>query len=151
MNTSLTLMEVLMFEPALGDAIMKFEKSKDTINISNVCTVFNSITKDQAYLCYNEHLKTYIPNKIDEILTNMVFAKDKNPKNVGKYNSIEEYQEELNDLIKKINDDNREIIYKFVFEKYTEYEFDYSNADNRSSYIYRELMEQYYNLLIILR
>lgn len=68
------LLKLIEMEPAIGDIIFKNSDAKTTININGTCKLFNTMTREDAYLHYIEHTKTEIPKMFENLVKRRMFA-----------------------------------------------------------------------------
>jgi hypothetical protein len=136
-------MDILAKERAFSEMILNFNDSNTTKCISNTCKAFNYAVKDDMATHYNEYTKINIPNEFEEIATHKMFVISNHPNNTGTYKTLEEYDNDLMELSKKINENNYDDILKKMKEMHSEYMFDSRISRGAESYMYG-LMEGEY-------
>lgn len=143
MTQQVFLMDILAKENSFGDMILNFQDAETTKCISNSCKLFNNIVKDDMTVHYNEYTKINIPKTFEEIATCKMFAILKNPNNTQTYKTEEEYDNDLKELSKSINQNNYDAVLEKMKEMHSEYMFESSVSRGAESYMYGIIEDEY--------
>ena len=72
--TSISLMDIIYTEASLGDNIFSNNKEHTIVCISNTCTTFNKITKEEIAKRRKEYYCEHIPKKIEEAMKMFTYS-----------------------------------------------------------------------------
>ena len=71
---SISLMDIIYTEASLGDNIFSNNKEHTIVCISNTCTTFNKITKEEIAKRREEYYCEHIPKKIEEAMKMFTYS-----------------------------------------------------------------------------
>jgi hypothetical protein len=147
--SSISLMDIIYTEASLGEKILGDNKVYTIACISNTCSTFNRIAKDDIAKHRNKYYCEHIPKKIEDIIEKKMFALLKNKYNSNVYKRVEEYEEDLKVLALKINEYNYDSVLTKMINLYQENFRDYDMCRNTTSacYISGILMKEFYNFI----
>ena len=144
-----SLLDIINTECGIGEKLLNNNSLKQTVIISSVCKMFNIIVKDKMDKYYNIYIKNIIIKKIDVIITNKMYSIiKKNGIKKSLYKTPDEYNTELYELFKNI--DNKFIIdiIKDLKILHEEYIFDASISNSVYEIYLFGIMENEYLKLI---
>ena len=72
--SSISLMDIIYTEASLGDNIFSNNKEHTIVCISNTCTTFNKITKEEIAKRRKEYYCEHIPKKIEEAMKMFTYS-----------------------------------------------------------------------------
>ena len=72
--TSISLMDIIDTEASLGDNIFSNNKEHTIVCISNTCSAFNKITRDEIAKRRKEYYCEHIPKKIEEAMKMFTYS-----------------------------------------------------------------------------
>jgi hypothetical protein len=143
------LLDIINTEYGIGEKILNNNSLKQTVIISSVCKMFNVIVKEKMEKYYNIYIKNIIIKKIDVIITNKMYSIiKKNGNKISLYKTPEEYNTELNELFKNINNKFIKDIIKDLKILHEEYIFDASISNSCYEIYIFGIMENEYLKLI---
>ena len=147
--SSISLMDIIYTEASLGEKILGDNKVYTIACISNTCSTFNKIAKDEIAKHRNKYYCEHIPKKIEETIEKKMFALLKNKYNSNVYKKPKEYEEDLQELALKINEKNYDSILEKMINLYQENVRDYDMCCNitPACYISGVLMKEFYNFI----
>jgi len=145
----ISLMDIINIEYSLGEKILYDNNMFNTVCISNTCSTFNKIAKDEIAKHRNKYYCEHIPKKIEDIIEKKMFALLKNKYNSNVYKRVEEYEEDLKVLALKINEYNYDSVLTKMINLYQENFRDYDMCCNitPACYISGVLMKEFYNFI----
>jgi uncharacterized membrane-anchored protein YjiN (DUF445 family) len=148
-----SLIDIINIEHAIGENILDANNAKNTAIISRVCKLFNEITKKKMDAYYKKYIKNIILKRIDVVITNKMYSIIKNIiKNNGTqeslYKTVEEYDKDLYEISKEINNNIYDDIIDGVKTAYKEYIFDASISNSCYEIYVFGIMESEYLKLI---
>lgn len=145
----LSLIDIIKIEYAIGEKILDNNTLKVTARISTVCKLFNEISKKNMDTYYNKLIKDIIIKKIDVIITNKMYSIIKNNgSRKSLYKTVDEYDEDLYEISKQINNNIFEDVVKDLKMAYREYIFDGSISNSCYEIYLFGIMESEYLKLI---
>ncbi len=118
------------------------------ITAGKTCCMFNEILKDDIHNHYIEFSKKMIPKKFNELIECKMFAYFKNPNNTKQYKSVEEYDIEIEELSKQINENNYDDILETMKASYYDYVFEYDSSRGAESMMFGFMKDEYEKFII---
>lgn len=144
LDTMTSFMDIVKRENGIGEMILQKADVNTSKSISYTCNVFKKIVKEDMKEHYIQYSKKMIPEKFKDLVTSKMFAHYNNSNNTKEYKSIEEYDEEIIELSKKINDDNRDDIMKSLNDEYLYNKLEMNISRGTESMIYAFISDQYH-------
>ena len=144
-----SLIDIINIEHAIGENILEANNAKNTAIISRVCKLFNEITKKKMDAYYKKYIKNIILKRIDVVITNKMYSIIKNNgTRKSLYKTAEEYDKDLYEISKEINNNIYDDIIDDVKTAYKEYIFDASISNSCYEVYLFGIMESEYLKLI---
>jgi hypothetical protein len=144
-----SLIDIINIEHAIGENILEANNAKNTAIISRVCKLFNEITKKKMDAYYKKYIKNIILKRIDVVITNKMYSIIKNNgTRKSLYKTAEEYDKDLYEISKEINNNIYDDIIDGVKTAYKEYIFDASISNSCYEVYLFGIMESEYLKLI---
>jgi hypothetical protein len=144
-----SLIDIINIEHAIGENILEANNAKNTAIISRVCKLFNEITKKKMDTYYKKYIKNIILKRIDVVITNKMYSIIKNNgTRKSLYKTAEEYDKDLYEISKEINNNIYDDIIDGVKTAYKEYIFDASISNSCYEVYLFGIMESEYLKLI---
>jgi hypothetical protein len=144
-----SLIDIINIEHAIGENILEANNAKNTAIISRVCKLFNEITKKKMDAYYKKYIKNIILKRIDVVITNKMYSIIKNNgTRKSLYKTTEEYDNDLYEISKEINNNIYDDIIDGVKTAYKEYIFDASISNSCYEVYLFGIMESEYLKLI---
>jgi hypothetical protein len=144
-----SLIDIINIEHAIGENILEANNAKNTAIISRVCKLFNEITKKKMDAYYKKYIKNIILKRIDVVITNKMYSIIKNNgTRKSLYKTTEEYDKDLYEISKEINNNIYDDIIDDVKTAYKEYIFDASISNSCYEVYLFGIMESEYLKLI---
>jgi hypothetical protein len=144
-----SLIDIINIEHAIGENILEANNAKNTAIISRVCKLFNEITKKKMDAYYKKYIKNIILKRIDVVITNKMYSIIKNNgTRKSLYKTTEEYDKDLYEISKEINNNIYDDIIDGVKTAYKEYIFDASISNSCYEVYLFGIMESEYLKLI---
>jgi hypothetical protein len=144
-----SLIDIINIEHAIGENILEANNAKNTAIISRVCKLFNEITKKKMDAYYKKYIKNIILKRIDVVITNKMYSIIKNNgTRKSLYKTAEEYDKDLYEISKEINNNIYDDIIEGVKTAYKEYIFDASISNSCYEVYLFGIMESEYLKLI---
>ena len=144
-----SLIDIINIEHAIGENILEANNAKNTAIINRVCKLFNEITKKKMDAYYKKYIKNIILKRIDVVITNKMYSIIKNNgTRKSLYKTTEEYDKDLYEISKEINNNIYDDIIDGVKTAYKEYIFDASISNSCYEVYLFGIMESEYLKLI---
>jgi hypothetical protein len=146
------IIDVINTEEAIGTKMIDGSDIKKMAIFSGVSKLFNKIVKNDMETHHNKYIKRQILKKIDVIITNKMYSMNSMIKNQGGrrniYKTVQEYDEDLRELVKQINIKIYDDIIGDLYMIYREYIFDGSITNSCYEVYLFGIMETEYSKLI---
>jgi len=163
--TSISLMDIIYTEASLGDNIFSNNKEHTIVCISNTCTTFNKITKEEIAKRRKEYYCEHIPKKIEEAMKMFTYSelgittkkymklipfkyRDNymNFSNMDREHYLSIYESTMNALVEKINNS---IYYVNILRQMIKQFKYYIILSNNNNYIWHGLYGNLYKKMMI--
>ena len=162
---SISLMDIIYTEASLGDNIFSNNKEHTIVCISNTCSTFNKITKEEIAKRREEYYCEHIPKKIEEAMkmftyselgittkkyTKLIPIKYRNNymnfSNMDREHYLSIYESTMDALVEKINNS---IYYENILRQMIKQFKYYIILSNDNNYIWHGLYGNLYKKMMI--
>ncbi len=139
----MSFIELMKKEQGLLEVILTKHDTKVSACISSTCSLFQKIVKEDMSIHHNEYTKKRIPELFDEIVTNKMlsFITKK-----SEYKTLVEYDEDIEELSKQINDNNYDDILSRMKDTHNDYLID-TYTCGKYSYVFEYIENEYANFI----
>jgi hypothetical protein len=163
--TAISLMDIIDTEASLGDNIFSNNKEHTIVCISNTCTTFNKITKEEIEKRRKEYYCEHIPKKIEEAMKMFTYSElgittkkyerlipckyqnnYMNFSNMDREHYLSIYESTMDDLVEKINNS---IYYENILRQMIKQFKYYIILSNDNNYIWHGLYGNLYKKMMI--
>jgi hypothetical protein len=162
---SISLMDIIYTEASLGDNIFSNNKEHTIVCISNTCSTFNKITKEEIAKRREEYYCEHIPKKIEEAMKMFTYSElgittkkyerlipckyqnnYMNFSNMDREHYLSIYESTMDALVEKINNS---IYYENILRKMIKQFKYYIILSNDNNYIWHGLYGNLYKKMMI--
>jgi len=162
---SISLMDIIYTEASLGDNIFSNNKEHTIVCISNTCTTFNKITKEEIAKRREEYYCEHIPKKIEEAMKMFTYSElgittkkymklipikyrnnYMNFSNMDREHYLSIYESTIDALREKINNS---IYYENILRQMIKQFKHYITLSNNNNYIWYGLYGNLYKKMLI--
>ena len=162
---SISLMDIIYTEASLGDNIFSNNKEHTIVCISNTCSTFNKITKEEIAKRREEYYCEHIPKKIEEAMKMFTYSElgittkkymklipikyrnnYMNFSNMDREHYLSIYESTMNALVEKINNS---IYYVNILRQMIKQFKYYIILSNDNNYIWHGLYGNLYKKMMI--
>ena len=163
--TSISLMDIIYTEASLGEKIFGDNKAYTIVCISNTCSTFNKITKEEIAKHRKEYYCEHIPKKIEEAMKMFTYSElgittkkymriipskyqnnYMNVSNMNREHYLSMYEESTIDALEKINNS---IYYDKILQQMIKQFKYYIILSNDNNYIWHGLWGNLYKKMMI--
>jgi hypothetical protein len=143
-----TLFDVLQREKSIGTIIFHDTDATTCVMASKTCTFLHQITKEIVDKHFIEFSKIMIPRKFERLAECKMFAHFKHPRNNMQYKSVQEYQNDIQELSTLINQHNYDAILDSMKASYYDYEFECNSSRGAESNMFAFMQKEYETFII---
>ena len=163
--TSISLMDIIYTEASLGEKIFGDNKAYTIVCISNTCSAFNKITREEIEKHREEYYCEHIPKKIEEAMKMFTYSElgittkkymrlipskyqnnYMNVSNMNREHYLSMYEESTIDALEKINNS---IYYDKILQQMIKQFKYYIILSNDNNYIWHGLWGNLYKKMMI--
>ena len=163
--TSISLMDIIYTEASLGEKIFGDNKAYTIVCISNTCSIFNKITKEEIEKHRKEYYCVHIPKKIEEAMKMFTYSElgittkkyerlipckyqnnYMNFSNMDREHYLSIYESTMDALVEKINNS---IYYENILRQMIKQFKYYIILSNDNNYIWHGLYGNLYKKMMI--
>ena len=143
-----TLFDLLQREKSIGSLIFQDADATTCVMASNACTLLNQITKQFVDTHFIEFSKIMIPRRFEQLAECKMFAHFKNPRNNMQYKSVQDYQNDIQELATLVNQHNYDAVLESMKASYYDYEYECNSSRGAESSMFAFMQQEYETFIV---